>query len=170
MEKITEEAMYEPVRRSLLEKFRAKYPEAYLENTSSGQFSSKLKEALDKSTLYIMRVETMKPDLMGYFRKNSAPLVRIIVEIKAKSLRIHDVYQAKLYGDVMGAGYAILVSSESLTREIREIMKEKNVLHRILWPNVTILKFLWRPPAIIMEPKVLQDLYHGHLPEFLRVP
>ena len=53
----TEKALYEPIRQALIKKFGAVFGDVHIETTSNGKFSHKLKEALDKSTLYIMRVE-----------------------------------------------------------------------------------------------------------------
>ncbi len=165
--KLVEAALYEPIRLALLEKFETVFSNVHIENTSEGRFSPKLREALLKSTLHVIRVETMKPDLTGYYNRTEYSTERFIVEVKARKLRIKDVYQTKLYGDVLNAEYAILISSESLTREIREFIKENYLTHRRL-KDVIILKYIERLRNIIIEPKVLEDIYGNRLPEFLK--
>jgi len=166
-----EQALYEPIRLALLKKFETVFSNVYLENTSEGVFSPKLREELLKSTLHVIRVETMKPDLTGYYNKTEYSIERLIVEVKARKLRIKDVYQTKRYGDVLNAEYAILISSESLTREIREFIKENYLIHRRL-KDVIILKYIQNATStqeeIIMEPKVLKDIYSDRLPAFLK--
>ncbi|GAG80926.1 unnamed protein product, partial [marine sediment metagenome] len=97
---------------------------------------------------------------------------RFIVEVKNRKLRIKDIYQTKCYGDVFNAECAILISSESLSREIREFIKENYLAHRRL-KDVIILKYIKRSSPsrddnIIMEPKVLEEIYNNRLPEFLK--
>jgi len=67
----------------------------------------------------------------------------------------------------LNAEYAILISSESLTREIREFIKENHLTHRRL-KDVIILKYIDESKDIIMEPKVLKEIYSDRLPEFLK--
>ena len=169
LKKRSELSLYEPVRLVLIKKFETAFSDVYIENTSKGVFSPKLIEALEKPTLYIMRVEKMSPDLTGYYRRVEYRIERVIVEIKARKIRIKDVYKTKLYGDVLNAEYAILVSSESLTREIREFIKENDLLNRRRGRDVIILKFNVETKDIIMEPKVLEDLNFKNLPDFLKI-
>jgi len=159
-----EQAMYEPVRQILLAKFKGLDGEAYLENTSNGVFSEKLKEALEFMALHVLRVERFSPDLTGYHQKTEYSIDRIVVEIKARRIRIRDIYQAKMYADILDATYCILVSSESLTREIREFINKRNLLHR-LTKNIIISKYQKDDNKIIIEPIVLKEIYYGTEPE-----
>lgn len=163
-----EQALYEPIRLALLKKFETTFSDVYIENTSEGGFSPKIIEALPEPSLHIIRVETMKPDFIGYYNKTEYSIDRLIVEVKARKIRIKDIYQTKLYGDVFNAEYAILVSSEYLTREIREFTKKNNLTYRNQ-KAVIILKYIEDSEEVIMEPKVLEDLYYSTLPEFLKI-
>ena len=156
--------MYEPVRLILIDKFQAMGGETHLEDTSTGVFSPKLREALEFMTLHVMRVEKMSPDLTGYNQKTPGLTDRIIVEIKARRIRIKDMYQAKMYADVLNATYCILVSSEALTREIREFINKRNLLYRVP-KNVIISRYLQNENDIIIEPIFLKELYYGTMPE-----
>lgn len=159
-----EEAMYEPVRQILLTKFEAMEGEAYLEDTSTGKFSPKMKEGLDLMALHVMRVESMRPDLAGYYQNKQGWKERIIVEIKARKIRIKDIFQVRMYADVLNADYCILISSESLTREMREFIKQRYLLNRSM-KNVVVSKYQQDNNDIIVEPLVIKELYFGTAPE-----
>ena len=163
-----ERALYESVRLLLIDKFRSMGGEVYLEDTSEGEFSPKLREALEFMMLHVLRVEKMKPDLTGYHQKTQTWIDRIVVEIKARKLRTKDLYQSKMYADVMNAAYCILVSSESLTREMREFINKRNLLTRPQ-KNVIITKYVKDENDLIIEPIVVRELYYGTVPEPFKV-
>ena len=159
-----ERALYEPVRLLLIDKFRSMDGDVYLEDTSEGEFSPKLREALEFMMLHVLRVEKMKPDLTGYHQKTQTWIDRIVVEIKARKLQIKDIYQTKMYADVMNAVYCILVSSESLTRETREFINKRNLLIRPQ-KNVIITKYIKDKNNLVIEPMVVKELYYGTAPD-----
>ena len=161
--------MYKPIQDILTKKFSMMGEESYLEDTSKGVFSQHLQEALELTSLHILRVEKFSPDLTGYYKKTKAQTPeRIVVEIKGRKIRIKDIYQTKMYADILNVTYCILVSSVSLTREIREFVKQRNLLWR-QGKNVIISKYQKDLDDIIIEPMVLQDIYHGNPPDPFRI-
>ena len=163
-----ERAMYEPVRLILINKFQNMGGGVHLEDTSTGAFSPEMREALEFVALHVLHVEKMSPDLTGYYTTSPGLVERIVVEIKARNLRIKDLYQVKMYADVLNASYCILVSSESLTREIREFIKNRVLLYR-LTKHVIISRYLQDENDIIIEPMVFKELYYRTMPEPFKV-
>jgi hypothetical protein len=114
----------------------------HLEITAHGKFSEELK--LKKSDYYMFRqlfAEQLHPDILGYVVKNPVKnpnsFETIAVEVKAKSLLIRDLMQAKLYETIFSAKHTFLISPKGMTGEkITVVMKHNDLLRG----NVIIAK------------------------------
>lgn len=139
-----EEEFYEPIRKAL-EKVFIEYLESkgncYLENTSKGIFSDKLKRALDDSALHIIRVERFSPDLTGFIRKDSSIQI-ITVEVK-QEIKIRHIYKAKLYAEILNAKYGLLISPKPIPEDIRRFIKHRSAVIESRYPTekIVILQF-----------------------------
>lgn len=138
IERLTEEELYEPVRQYISRRLNA-YPARYhLEITSHGRFSETLKRLIPEDIVFSF-LRTEFPDLTGFIlRKNieiraaTCKHVRsfIVVEVKTGRLTLEDVYQAKRYGDLFKAEFALLVSLEPIREEIKRLHEQISVLNR----------------------------------------
>jgi hypothetical protein len=77
--------------------------------------------------------EHLHPDILGYVIKNTVKkpsfLETIAVEVKANSLLIRDLMQAKLYEVIFGAKHTFLLSSKGMTGEkIAVVLKHEDFL------------------------------------------
>jgi len=139
-----EEHLYEPIKKALASvfiHFLELKDDYYLENTSSGMFSDKLKGALDDSALHIIRVERFSPDLTGFIRKDNS--IRIItVEVK-REIKIKHIYKAKLYAEILDATYGLLISPKPIPEDIRRFIKHRSrVTSRYPSDPILILQFV----------------------------
>lgn len=118
-----EQALYEPVLKDLDSHFK-KIGDPHLEVTGKGKKpSERLKKRLDDFSLYLITSERFIPDIMGYVVTSKSETYEssdiIVVEVKAKKVQVKDILQARGYGTVFDAQYALLISSEELPEEIR---------------------------------------------------
>ncbi len=56
----------------------------------------------------------------------------ITVEIKREVVTIQHVYQAKMYGDLFRAKYALLISPEPIPEEIKRLHRQLSLLNRFM--------------------------------------
>jgi hypothetical protein len=127
-----ERLLYEPARIAL-EKYFKKFGECCLEITSEGDISEPMKDLLESYTpltLYLINIESFRPDLMGYFAreyyKSYGPKEIIVVEVKKDKPQIKNIFsQAKAYGEVFGAKHSFLVSPEPIPAEKRKIIEDR---------------------------------------------
>jgi hypothetical protein len=114
----------------------------HLEITAHGEFSEELK--LKKFDYYMFEqlfAEHLHPDILGYVTKNTgkkpSSLETIAVEVKANSLLIKDLMQAKLYEAVFSAKHTFLLSPQGMTGEKIAVVLKHDYLLR---GNVIIAK------------------------------
>ncbi len=99
----------------------------YLEITSTKGLSEKLKKAIPSEKNIIFTFLTKKPDITGIIKKPHF-LDFIVVEIKEK-IKLEDIYQTKMYKELLGAKYTFLVTLNPFPEEINRLC---NNLHDIL--------------------------------------
>jgi len=124
---LTEKDLYDPIRQCLEDKFREKFGNCYLEITSDA-FSQKIKGVLETDVLLYLSKEGLRPDLTGYVIKNRFRRI-IVVEIKKDPLKAHDIYQAKMYAELFGAHYALLISPKPIQEEVRRLLAKNPRLY-----------------------------------------
>lgn len=151
--KKTESKYYEPVRKTLEKKFKAKFGNCHLEITDECKFTNKLKSAIPSgygTTLYFIG-RGKSPDITGFVEMkeivsdsdtNFAIIVGhkkaekycvswrdfIVVEVKHKKITLENVCQARTYGLLFRAKYAFLMSLEPIPDEIKRLAKATNLL------------------------------------------
>lgn len=144
--KAEEERLYDPIKKSLERDF-GKLGECYLEKTGDVRyFSEELKRMFEtREVLHILRVEKFCPDLTGFLRRKDSRSKEIItVEVKLRNLRIKDINQARLYGEVLRAKHCLLVSPYDIPTEIEQFVKNNTAIissNLSTFNRVTILKF-----------------------------
>ena len=136
-----ERELYEPIREYLAESFTQKFGNCFLEITAERVFSSTLKSVVRHDIIfYFLRKKA--PDLVGFIARkqsewvaSSAPSIVkdfITVEIKKDKIELKDIYQAKMYGDLFQAKYALLISPERIPEEIKRLDQNTYVTRRYM--------------------------------------
>jgi hypothetical protein len=138
-----EERLYEPIRSALkaeFEVFVGSEGKVYLEKTDKGRFSEELKETLDDRALSISRVEKLCPDITGFVQKKGFSKDLVTVEVKLGKIRIRDLWQAKLYAEVLNAKYGITISTGKIQEEIKRFLTDRpNILYRQGYNNQLVV-------------------------------
>ena len=141
---VNEEELYEPIRKTLEEKFN-NIGECYLEVTAQ-RISDKIRKGLDDHSVFILETEEKKPDIMGFVQVYSQlgyiDTRLIVVEVKNKSLTLRNIYQIKMYAEIFQARYAFLISPQGFSEARRRFLKYRYLLNFEGTRNITIMKFL----------------------------
>ena len=128
----SETQLYDPIRKFLHSAFLTKFGNCYLETTASGRFGETLKEAVRQDIIFSFVGKKASPDLTGFIRGKSGIDGFITVEIKPGKITLQDIYQAKLYGDLFNAKYALLISPQLIPEEIKRLHKNLFILNRFM--------------------------------------
>ena len=120
-----EEALYEPVMKALEIVFST-LGECHLEITARRSFSDKLQKIFDDVALYMMNVEGFYPDITGFVKTNASSTDVFTVEVKLGSPTIKNIFQAKNYGQIFNAKYALLISTEAISEPKRRLILKRN--------------------------------------------
>ena len=144
--KALEKGLYEPIRKYLESKFSSNFGYCYLEITANGHFSEGLKRLIRHDIVFSVLRRRVSPDLTGFATSElrlpgateimgiTLPISRdfITAEVKRERITVGHVAQAKLYGDLLSAKYALLISSEPIPEEIKRLHKELDLLSRFM--------------------------------------
>jgi hypothetical protein len=127
-----EQVLYKPVRDFLHSKFAAKFGNCYLEITAKGHFDEALKKAVRHDIIFAFLRKKASPDLAGFIRNEFGVKDFITVEVKLDRITLQDIYQAKLYGDLFSAKYALLISPVSIPEEVKRLHQNLFILYRFM--------------------------------------
>jgi len=139
--KIAEKQLYEPIKKYLEKAFREKFGDCYLEVTSDGFFSEIIKRVVRDDIIFSFLGKKASPDLTGFIPSEGKRWVAwsssdiqgfITVEIERDKVTLQDVYQAKMYGDLFQAKYALLISPEPIPEEIKRLDQRIFVTYRFM--------------------------------------
>jgi len=140
--KTTERELYMPIKEYLAEAFTQRSGNCHLEITADGVFSNLLKKVIRNDIIFTFLRRKASPDLTGFIHSRGSELVLtygpslvqdfITVEIKCKRITPQDIYQAKMYGDLFQAKYALLISSVPIPEEIRRLDKQIFLTYRFM--------------------------------------
>jgi len=145
----SENEMYEPVRRELMNKLSPS-GKVHLEVSADGKISETVKERLDDVCLHIINFERLKPDIIGFLRTETRTGRGvgtyhedvIVAEVKNEQIGITDIIQTKAYAEVFGAQHAFLVSSEPIPEEIKRFVKMKpGLLYVVGYGEIKLAQF-----------------------------
>ena len=98
----------------------------HLEITATGRFSNGLKEKIGPGRDMIFSFLTRaSPDITGCVgvKESYGESGFIIVEIKARELKLDDIYQAHKYADLFDARYGFLISAHSVPEELKRLSR-----------------------------------------------
>lgn len=128
---MSEASLYEPVQRALGERLSGRVGSFYIETCASRGFSEKLKGAIPPGREIVFNFLSRRPDMVGLIQREYQKDL-ITVEVKEKSIKIDDIYQAKMYKEVFGARYGFLVSAAPIPEELRRLCKTTvSILHSV---------------------------------------
>lgn len=138
MNNLRERYLYKPVRDYLINMLRIEHSNHHLEITANANYSEALKHLVRHDIVFSF-LGKARPDLTGYVLKEGVDLRNarssdvenfITVEIKPKKVKLQDIFQAKMQGDLFYARYALLISPEIIGEEIRRLQKRIRILNR----------------------------------------
>lgn len=131
--------LYEPIRKYLIKRLKRSFSNYYLEVTSRGKYSETLKHLVRQDIVFHF-LKKASPDLTGFIlREDLSESIAtssdvksfITVEVKRdENITLQDIYQAKMYGDLFCAKYALLISTEIIGEEIRRLHDRLSILNR----------------------------------------
>lgn len=120
-----ETELYEPIKIIMQDKF-SNLGECYFEITSK-KISNAIKSKLDDDALFFMNAERIYPDLTGYVIEGRISHF-IVAEVKHDKIKLRDIYQTKMYGELFHSKYTYLISSKPLPEEIRRFLRKNPAL------------------------------------------
>lgn len=133
-----EQDLYEPIRRYLASLLQRSFDCYHLEVTANGAYSQRLRHFVRHDIVFSF-LKMASPDLTGFVLKNGVDISLassldvesfITVEVKPTRITLQDIYQAKMYGDLFYAKYALLISPEIIGEEIRRLHERLRILNR----------------------------------------
>jgi hypothetical protein len=100
-----------------------------LDITADG-FPRRAQALLQSNVLFLLNNRDARPDLFGHIGPDCTEAYGrrdflLTVEVKAGVPTIHDVFQAKKYGELYWAPVALLVSTELLDERLRRLLSER---------------------------------------------
>jgi len=126
-----EEEYYEIIREKLSKLFKEKGVNVYLEVTSRGVFSNKLKSKIPRGKeIILLFLRKVAPDITGFVEGTVLPGF-IVVEVKGSKIELDDIYQLKKYADLFEARFAFLVSLEPIPVEIKRLQEVLYLLTKL---------------------------------------
>jgi len=170
-----EKELYEPIKKHLQAVLQNYYVEEqnppqtrpfqyednpYLEITAKTGISEILKKEFSDETFYILGAEGKTPDIMGFVRKRlSSPKELITVEVKDRTIKLMDIFQARLYQEVFKSTLGFLISSKGIAEERVRFVTSKN--GEFIRGKVIILKYNrhpYRRGIFEINPRLINDL------------
>ena len=140
-----EKELYKPVKEYLEAEFKRNFGDCYIEITAGGNFSPKIESVITHDIIFSFLGKKASPDLVGFTWERESPWLPsippttsrsikdfIAVEIKRETIILQDVYQAKRYGDLFRAKYALLISPKPIPEEIKRLHLQLPVLNRFM--------------------------------------
>jgi hypothetical protein len=126
---MAEAGFYQPIKERLEELLVATGRHFYLETTATKGLSEKLKAKIPQHREIVFTFLKKRPDLFGFVEGQYSDDL-ITVEVKERIEKLDDIYQAKLYKEVLGARYGFLITTEPIPEEIKRLCKNTfDILH-----------------------------------------
>lgn len=128
---MSEAELYEPVMSCLRSSFAAVGKNVNLEIAATRGLSEQVKRAIPKGSDIVFSVlRNHRPDIIGVIEGNVFLSPLVIAEVKAKSLILDDIFQAKRYKDLLQARGGFLVTVKPIPEELRRLCDQNfDMLH-----------------------------------------
>jgi hypothetical protein len=118
-----EKDYYHDLKIRLEELLKSRFSEFHLEITATKTFSNKLKaEIPEHRNLIFHYLKEAPPDLTGFIKEQYTTDF-VVAEFKKGTLRLDDIYQARKYGELFGAKYVMLITTEEIPEELKRLSK-----------------------------------------------
>jgi hypothetical protein len=123
--------MYPAIRKALLSYLRQEDDQiAIMLEITADEFPQSAQALLQSNVLYLLNSREARPDLFGHIGPDCTQVYGrrdflLTVEVKPGSPTIHDVFQAKKYGELYWAWVALLVSTDLPEERLRRLLKER---------------------------------------------
>ena len=117
-----EKDLYGPVRESLIRLFWGKGTCRLW--ITGNKVVDDAKDGFNPISLMMLKLERKRPDLMGHiWEKKPLPrLSTIVVGVKTVA-KMRDIYQTKMYADILSPRYAFFVAREGFNKEQRDFLR-----------------------------------------------
>ncbi|RZN40364.1 MAG: hypothetical protein EFT35_03015 [Methanophagales archaeon ANME-1-THS] len=118
-----EKEHYEAIKTKLEELLKRKFVNFHLEITADKRFSNRLKAEINPNRNIIFHfLKEAAPDITGFIKEKYSSDF-IVVEIKAETIKLDDIYQTRKYAELFHAKYALLISTQEIPEEIKRLAK-----------------------------------------------
>lgn len=126
---MAEQDLYKPVK-VVLEKLLAGTGRSFhLEITATKGLTERLKGRIPDGKEIIFAFLKKRPDLFGFLEGQYAHDL-VTVEVKEGAIKLEDIYQAKLYKEVLGARCGFLITSKPIPEEVKRLCRSTfDILH-----------------------------------------
>ena len=130
-----ERNLYGPVKSALEVLIRGKFGNCYLEITADG-FSDAIKRHVPQHREIIFKfLENARPDLTGFIEGEYNITNFVVAEVKGERLKPQHIYQTRMYADLLGAKYAVLISTSQIAEELKRLCR---VIPALYFPSGTL--------------------------------
>jgi len=119
---MVEAELYRPVMSCLRGSFAAVGKSVHLEIAATKGLSEQVKRAIPKGNEIVFGfLRQHRPDIIGVIGGEAVLNPLVVVEVKAKSLTLDNLYQAKQYKEVLGARGGILVTVHPIPEDLKRL-------------------------------------------------
>lgn len=130
-----ERDLYSPVKSALEVLIRGKFGNCYLEITADG-FSDAIKCHLSQYREIVFRfLANARPDVTGFILGDYNITNFVVAEVKGERLKPQHIYQTRMYADLLGAKYAVLISTSPIAEELKRLCR---VIPALYFPSGTL--------------------------------
>jgi hypothetical protein len=120
---------YQAIKEKLEELLTTKRKNFYLEITATQGLSETLKAKIPQESEIVFSFLTKKPDIFG-FVENQYASDFVAIEVKEGSAKLENIYQTKMYKEVLGARYGFLIVTKPVAEEVKRLCKRnRDILH-----------------------------------------
>jgi hypothetical protein len=142
-----EKELYEPVRAALHREFASIGRGVVSETAASKGLGESIKALIPVGGDILFRFLSLKPDIIGYAQRRDGREL-FTVEVKRGKATVRDIYQAKLYKELFGAGIGFLIVSGPIPEELKRLIRNRpTILMSAEWHEFELLALGQFDPA-----------------------
>jgi hypothetical protein len=142
MEKEPEKMFYGFLKDDLENKFKAKFgsDKVFLQITADGNFDEKIKSIVKDDIVFPFLKKQVSPDITGFVKGEYGTDI-VIAEFKKDKLTLQDIYQVKMYADLLKAKYVFLISLEPIPEELKRLQARYIIPFNTTYGNLKLAQF-----------------------------
>jgi hypothetical protein len=134
-----EKELYEPVRAALDREFASIGRSVVTETAATKGLGESIKALIPIGSDILFRFLNLKPDIIGYAERHDGRAL-FTVEVKPGKPTVKDIYQAKLYKELFGAGIGFLITSAPIPEELKRLIRNRpTILMSAEWHQFELL-------------------------------